>query len=84
MCYGVYKQPILNNWRVGDLSLLAEKRDAVLDKLLLQNECRGHAPTTIAWVAQFHANANVELYEALDFVDIPGVEIYVVDGRGYD
>ena len=53
-------------------------------KLLLHNERRGHAPTTIARVAQLHTNAYVELYEALDLVDVPGMEVDVVDGRGHN
>ena len=84
MRYGVYKQPIFDNRRIGDLSFFAKKRNTVLDKLLLHNKRRGHAPTTIARVAQLHTNAYVELYETLDLVDVPGMEINVVDGRGHN
>jgi hypothetical protein len=84
MRYGVYEQPILDNRRVVDLSLFAKKRDAVLDKLLLHNERRGHTPSTIARVTQLHTNAYVELNEAFDLVDIPGMEVDVVNGRGHD
>lgn len=84
VCYGVYKQPIFDNRWVIDLSFLAEKRNTVLDKLLLHDECCGHAPTAVARVTELHTNTDVELNEALDLVDVPGMEINVVDGRRHD
>jgi hypothetical protein len=79
----VHKQTGLVYGLVADASLLAEKVNALVVKELVKNERDGRSLEVRgdAVTAQLHLDSDVELHEMLNAIEIPRVNVDVVDRR---
>ena len=79
----IHKQTALVCRLVADASLLAEKVDALAMKDLVKNERDGRSLEVRgdAVAAQLHLNPDVELHEMLNAIEIPCVNVDVIDRR---
>ncbi len=67
------------------MRFLAQKLETVFDEHALHDECDASLPLVLETVgAEVHPDPNVQLEEALHAIQVPGVEVDVVDGRGQD
>ena len=83
MRHAVDHKSTLLEGRLRYTSLATQKLDAIRNKHALHDKSDAPfllVPQTLR--AKFHSYADIELEETLHPVEVPSVEVYVVDGRG--
>ena len=83
MGYSIHQKTTFFRGRSFNSGLLTQELEAVFDEHSLHDESDATLPLVLEAVcAELHANPDVQLHEALDAIQVPGVEVDVVDGRG--
>ena len=78
------QHPVLSSGDIGDVSFPTEKLDALVMKELVDDERDALRTSEHAIRTEFHLNPDIQLDEPLNPVQVPGLDVDVVDRGGED